>query len=116
MEVIGEITVMSNMFTAEFGGIANIRVSTRRGSSQYHGSLFYDNKNSALAAWDLRDKLGQMAFTPNAAQSAYPSDCSTALFSICTFRLARTISRAHMPRWDLRTSVPSISRRRASES
>ena len=76
MEVIGELTVMSNMFTAEFGGIANIRVSTKRGSSQYHGSLFYDNENSALAAWDLRDKLGQAAFTPNAAQSAYPTPYS----------------------------------------
>jgi hypothetical protein len=72
LEVIGELTVLSNMFTAEFGGVANIRVSTKRGSSSYHGSVFYDSKNSALAAWDLRDKNGQANFTPNPAQSAYP--------------------------------------------
>lgn len=73
LEVIGEMTIMSNTFTAEFGGIANIRVTTKRGESKYHGSLFYDNENSALAAWDLRDKLGQAAFSPTPAQSSYPA-------------------------------------------
>jgi len=29
--------------------IANIRVNTKRGGSGYHGSIFYNNKNSALA-------------------------------------------------------------------
>ena len=41
--------------------------------AQYHGSLFYDNKNSALAAWDIRDKNGQANFSPTPAQSAYPN-------------------------------------------
>jgi Carboxypeptidase regulatory-like domain/TonB dependent receptor len=73
LETIGELTVLSNSFTAEYAGIANIRVTTRRGAADYHGSLFYDNKNSALAAWDLRDKIGQSAFTPTPSQSQYPN-------------------------------------------
>src|SRR5207237_2471383 len=51
LESIGELTVMANSFTAEYAGIANIRVSTKRGGADYHGSLFADNQNSALAAW-----------------------------------------------------------------
>lgn len=73
MESIGELTVMANSFTAEYAGIANVRVTTRRGGADYHGSLFYDNKNSALAAWRLSDKLGQASFSPTAAQSSYPT-------------------------------------------
>jgi hypothetical protein len=73
LETIGELTVLSSSFTAEYAGIANIRVTTKRGAAQYHGSLFYDNKNSALAAWTLNDKNGANNFTPSAAQSQYPN-------------------------------------------
>jgi hypothetical protein len=73
LETIGELTVLSNSFTAEYAGVANIRVTTRRGAAKYHGSLFYDNKNSALMAWNLRDKIGQASFTPTPAQSQYPN-------------------------------------------
>ena len=73
LETIGELTVLSNNFSAEYAGIANIRVTTKRGGSGYHGSAFYNNKNSALAAWDLRDKIGQANFTPSPAQSSYPN-------------------------------------------
>src|SRR5215467_13451916 len=64
LEAVGEINVMSNDFTAEYAGIANIRVTTKRGGNGYHGSLFYNNKNSALAAWTLQDKLGKEDFAP----------------------------------------------------
>ena len=73
LETIGELTVLSNSFTAEYAGIANVRVSTKRGAAEYHGSLFYNNRNAALAAWDLRDKIGQAAFLPTPAQSKYPN-------------------------------------------
>ncbi len=73
LESIGELTILSNSFTAEYAGIANIRVTTRRGQSSYHGSLFYDSKNSALAAWSLNDKIGQANFSPTPAQSSYPN-------------------------------------------
>ncbi len=72
LETIGELTVMSNNFTAEYAGVANIRVTTRRGTGQYHGSLFYDNKNSALAAWNLNNKNAKGAFVPTAAVPEYP--------------------------------------------
>src|SRR5262249_39434947 len=71
LEAVGERTGLSNNFTAEYAGIANIRVGTKRGTSQYHGSSFYNNKNSALAAWNFRDKIAQAAFLPTPAQSKY---------------------------------------------
>ena len=73
LEAVGDLTVLSNNFTAEYAGIANIRVGTRRGTSKYHGSSFYNNKNSALAAWNFRDKVAQAAFLPTPAQPQYPT-------------------------------------------
>src|SRR5580658_5244125 len=51
LESVGEVNVLTNAFSAEYAGVANIRVTTKRGGSQYHGSLFYNNSNSALSAW-----------------------------------------------------------------
>lgn len=73
LEAVGELIVMSNDFSAEYAGIANIRVETKRGENAYHGSLFYNNKNSSLAAWDYNDLIGQANFIPNAFQSSYPT-------------------------------------------
>jgi len=73
LEAVGEINVMSNTFTAENAGIANIRITTKRGENNYHGSIFYNNKNSALAAWTLQDQLGKQSFAPTAFQSSYPN-------------------------------------------
>jgi Carboxypeptidase regulatory-like domain/TonB dependent receptor-like, beta-barrel len=72
-ETIGELVVLSNNFTAEYAGVANVRVETRRGGKDYHGSLFYNNKNSALAAWSINDKSGQARFTPTPALSEFPT-------------------------------------------
>ncbi len=71
LETIGELTILSNSFTAEYAGIANVRVTTKRGSSSYHGSLFYNNKNSALAAWTVQDKNAAASFLPTPNQSNY---------------------------------------------
>src|SRR5213075_2083588 len=49
LEAVGEITILSNDFTAEYAGVANVRVETKRGEKEFHGSAFYNNKNSALA-------------------------------------------------------------------
>lgn len=73
LEAVGDINVLSNDFSAEYAGIANIRVTTKRGGSGYHGSAFYNNKNSALAAWTLQDKLGKASFAPSPFQSKYPN-------------------------------------------
>jgi hypothetical protein len=73
LEAVGEINVLSSDFSAEYAGIANIRVTTKRGGADYHGSAFYNNSNSALAAWTLDDKIGKAQFAPTAFQSSYPN-------------------------------------------
>src|SRR5204863_5763594 len=72
LEAVGELSVLSNNFTAEYAGIANIRVGTKRGQKDFHGSAFYNNKNSALAAWSLRDKIDLASFTPSFARPDFP--------------------------------------------
>jgi hypothetical protein len=73
LEAVGDINVLSNDFSAEYAGIANIRVTTKRGGASYHGSAFYNNKNSALAAWTLQDQIGKANFAPTPFQSKYPN-------------------------------------------
>jgi hypothetical protein len=72
LEAIDELTVLSNNFSAEYAGIANIRVVTKRGQSKYHGSLFANNKNSALSAWSSGDLNDLHNFTPNPANPDFP--------------------------------------------
>ena len=76
LETVGELTVMTNNFTAEYAGIANIRVITKHGEDVYHGSTFYNNRNSALAAWSLSDKEGLGQFVPSPAEPNYPNPYS----------------------------------------
>lgn len=73
LETIGELTILTNNFAAEYAGIANIRVVTKRGEDRYHGSLFYNNRNSALAAWSLTNKVALSQFVPSAGQPQYPT-------------------------------------------
>jgi hypothetical protein len=73
LEAVGDINVLSNDFSAEFAGIAGIRVTTKRGGAGYHGSAFYNNKNSALAAWTVQDKIGKAEFAPSPFLSHYPN-------------------------------------------
>jgi hypothetical protein len=55
LEAVDELNVLSNSFSAEYAGTANIRITTKRGQNQFHGSAFYNNANSALAALSLQD-------------------------------------------------------------
>lgn len=73
LEAVSEINVLSSDFSSEYAGVANIRVATKRGGADYHGSAFYNNSNSALAAWTLDDKIGKANFAPTAFQSQYPN-------------------------------------------
>jgi hypothetical protein len=73
LEAVGEINILTSDFSAEYAGIANIRVTTKRGGSEYHGSAFYNNKNAALAAWKLDDLNAKRDFLPNAIQAKYPN-------------------------------------------
>ena len=73
LEAVSELNVLSNDFSAEYAGIANIRVTTKRGESQFHGSAFYNNKNSALAAWQIQDKEAKSQFIPTQFVSKFPT-------------------------------------------
>src|ERR1700726_4596965 len=73
LEAVGEINILTSDFSAEYAGVANVRVTTKRGGASYHGSAFYNNKNSAFAAWNLNDKIAQANFVPNAFQSQFPT-------------------------------------------
>ena len=48
-------------------------MTTKRGESQFHGSTFYNNKNSALAALQIQDKQGMRDFVPNQFVTRYPT-------------------------------------------
>ena len=73
LEAVSEVNVLSNDFSAEYAGIANVRITTKRGENQFHGSLFYNNKNSALAAWQVQDIIGKSEFVPTQFASKYPN-------------------------------------------
>lgn len=73
LETIGELIVLSKNFSAEYSGIANVRIETKRGGADYHGSLFYNNKNSALAAWTTQNKRDKANFLPTPAISSFPT-------------------------------------------
>jgi Carboxypeptidase regulatory-like domain len=72
LESVGELNVLSNSFSAEYAGVANIRVNTKRGGAEFHGSLFYNNNNSALGAWTIADKQNQANFSPTPFLATYP--------------------------------------------
>jgi len=73
LEAVDAVNVLSNTFSAEYAGINNVRITTKRGGSNYHGSAFYNNSNSALAAWTLQDLVGKAGFAPTPFQSQYPN-------------------------------------------
>ncbi|HET9305014.1 MAG TPA: carboxypeptidase-like regulatory domain-containing protein [Candidatus Sulfotelmatobacter sp.] len=73
LEAVDEVNVLSNSFSAEYAGTANIRITTKRGQNEFHGSAFYNNANSALAALSLQDLAGIADFEPNAFASKYPT-------------------------------------------
>jgi len=58
LEAVGELNILSNDFSAEYAGISSVRVTTKRGGNQFHGSAFYNNNNSALAGLTIQDLQG----------------------------------------------------------
>jgi hypothetical protein len=71
LEAVGDLNVLSNTFSAEYAGVANVRVTTKRGGSEFHGSIFYNNKNSALSAWTIADKDTLANFAPTIFQPTF---------------------------------------------
>ncbi len=50
LDAIAEVQVLSNSYSAEYGGLAGVIVSTKRGANQYHGTSFYDFNSNELNA------------------------------------------------------------------
>src|SRR4030095_12248767 len=57
LDAIAEMTVLSNSYSAEYGGLAGVVVTTKRGGNQYHGTGFYDFNSDGLNALTYNQKL-----------------------------------------------------------
>ena len=58
LDSISEVQVLSNSYSAEYGGLAGVVVTTKRGGNQYRGSAFYDFNADELNALTYNQKLG----------------------------------------------------------
>ncbi len=67
LDAISEMQVLSNSYSAEYGGLAGVVISTKRGANQFHGSGFYDYNSNALNALTYAETLnGVTRDDPNA--------------------------------------------------
>jgi Carboxypeptidase regulatory-like domain len=57
LDAVSELQVLSNSYSAEYGGLAGVVVTTKRGGNQYRGSAFYDFNNDGLNALTYNQKL-----------------------------------------------------------
>lgn len=63
VDAIGEFQVLTNTYSARFGGSGSaLNATTRSGGAQFHGSVYEFVRNSAL---DARDFFNTLAFTKN---------------------------------------------------
>jgi outer membrane receptor protein involved in Fe transport len=72
LDAIAEVTVLSNSYSAEYGGLAGVIVSTKRGGNKFHGSSFYDYNSNAMNALTYAQTLnGVSRSDPNAKTHDY---------------------------------------------
>ena len=57
LDAISEITVLSNSYSAEYGGLAGVVVTTKRGANSYRGTSFYDFNSDGLNALTYNQTL-----------------------------------------------------------
>jgi hypothetical protein len=57
LDAISEVQVLSNSYSAEYGGLAGVVVTTKRGGNAYRGSAFYDFNADNLNALTYNQKL-----------------------------------------------------------
>ncbi len=58
LDSISEVQVLSNSYSAEYGGLAGVVVTTKRGGNSYRGTVFYDFNSNALNALTYNQKYG----------------------------------------------------------
>ncbi|MEO8077270.1 MAG: TonB-dependent receptor, partial [Acidobacteriota bacterium] len=67
LDAIAEVQVLSNSYSAEYGGLAGVIVSTKRGANKFHGTSFYDFNSDELNALTYGQTLnGVTRGDPNA--------------------------------------------------
>jgi Carboxypeptidase regulatory-like domain len=59
LDAIAEVQVLSNSYSAEYGGLAGVLVTTKRGGNTYRGTGFYDFNSNGLNALTYNQKLGR---------------------------------------------------------
>jgi hypothetical protein len=57
LDSVAELQVLSNSYSAEYGGLAGVIVTTKSGSSNYRGTSFYDFNGDALNALTYNQTL-----------------------------------------------------------
>jgi hypothetical protein len=57
LDAISEMQVLSNSYSAEYGGLAGVVVTTKRGGNKYTGTAFYDFNSDNLNALTYGQKL-----------------------------------------------------------
>src|SRR5439155_24158963 len=57
LDAIAEMEVLSNSYSAEYGGLAGVVVTTKRGGNSYRGTGFYDFNGDGLNALTYNQKL-----------------------------------------------------------
>src|SRR3954465_3729798 len=72
LDAISEMTVLSNSYSAEYGGLAGVIVSTKRGANKFHGTAFTDYNANELNALTYGQTLtGVERSDPNADTHDY---------------------------------------------
>src|SRR4030095_7461699 len=57
LDAVSELSVLSNSYSAEYGGLAGVVVTTKRGASTYRGTGFYDFNGNDLNALTYNQTL-----------------------------------------------------------
>ncbi len=66
LDAIAEVQVLSNSYSAEYGGLAGVVVTTKRGGNRYQGTMFYDFNSDNLNALTYNQKQsGAVRDEPN---------------------------------------------------
>jgi hypothetical protein len=66
LDAIAEVQVLSNSYSAEYGGLAGVVVTTKRGGNRYQGSAFYDFNSDNFNALTYAQKAsGAVRGAPN---------------------------------------------------
>jgi hypothetical protein len=72
LDAVSEVQVLSNSYSAEYGGLAGVVVTTKRGTSAYHGTGFYDFNSNGLNALTYNQTLaGVSRDDPNSDTHEY---------------------------------------------